>query len=110
MLAGAVSAFTQAGNPILGAVMAASVVTAGLVNIKKMKETKIEGSSGGDSVATPSVNVANLMATQRPVQAVSTTTGASAEQQIQDTRVYVVESDIAATTKKVAVAQAEATY
>ena len=110
MLAGAVSAFTQAGNPILGAVIAASVVTAGLVNIKKMKETKIEGSSGGDSVATPSVNVANLMATQRPVQAVSTTTGASAEQQIQDTRVYVVESDIAATTKKVAVAQAEATY
>ena len=110
MLAGAVSAFTQAGNPILGAVMAASVVTAGLVNIKKMKETKIEGSSGGDSVATPSVNVANLMATQKPVQAVSTTTGASAEQQIQDTRVYVVESDIAATTKKVAVAQAEATY
>lgn len=110
MLAGAVAAFTQAGNPILGAVMAASVMTAGLVNIKKMKETKIEGSSGGDSVATPSVNVANLMATQKPVQAVSTTTGASAEQQIQDTRVYVVESDIAATTKKVAVAQAEATY
>ena len=110
MLAGAVSAFTQAGNPILGAFMAASVVTAGLVNIKKMKETKIEGSSGGDSVATPSVNVANLMATQKPVQAVSTTTGASAEQKIQDTRVYVVESDIAATTKKVAVAQAEATY
>lgn len=51
----ATSAFASAGNPILGAVMAAIAVAAGLINIKKISSTTFEGGAGasGGGSATP---------------------------------------------------------
>ena len=96
---------------VAGALAASTVAISTAANIKKMKAVKVgKGGSGGGGQSVPTIDVAKLAQNQSSVQRVSTTTGASAEQKIQDTRVYVVESDIAATTKKVAVAQAEATY
>ena len=116
-IAGAVGAFmgitkdTGGWGIAVAAATAAGVLASGFASIKKMTAVKIgKGGSGGGGQSIPTIDVAKLAQNQSSVQRVSTTTGASAEQQIQDTRVYVVESDIAATTKKVAVAQAEATY
>ena len=52
----AMSAYSSAGNPILGAVFAALAVAAGLLNIKKIASTKFEdgggdGGGGGGGVA-----------------------------------------------------------
>ena len=43
------AAFASAGNPILGAVFAAIAVAAGLVNIKKIASTKIDGGGSAPS-------------------------------------------------------------
>ena len=55
----ATSAFASAGNPILGAVMAAIAVAAGLINIKKISSTTFDGgagaSAGGGGSATASI-------------------------------------------------------
>lgn len=55
----ATAAFASAGNPILGAVMAAIAVAAGLINIKKISSTTFEGgagaSAGGGGSATASI-------------------------------------------------------
>ena len=115
---GGISAFTGMvqtipgpGGIIAGVLAASTVAMSVAASIKKMEAVKVgKGGSGGGGQSIPTIDVAKLAQNQSSVQRVSTTTGASAEQQIQDTRVYVVESDIAATTKKVAVAQAEATY
>jgi hypothetical protein len=55
----ATAAFASAGNPILGAVMAAIAVAAGLINIKKISSTTFDGgagaSAGGGGSATASI-------------------------------------------------------
>lgn len=115
---GGISAFTGMvqtipgpGGIIAGVLAASTVAMSVAASIKKMTAVKVgKGGGGGGGQSMPTIDVAKLAQNQSSVQRVSTTTGASAEQQIQDTRVYVVESDIAATTKKVAVAQSEATY
>jgi len=108
---GMITTIPGPGGIIAGVLAASTVAMSVAASIKKMAAVKVgKGGSGGGGQSIPTIDVAKLAQNQSSVQRVSTTTGASAEQQIQDTRVYVVESDIAATTKKVAVAQAEATY
>ncbi len=51
---GATSAFASAGNPILGAVMAAIVVANGLANIAKIKATEFGGGASPSSSASAS--------------------------------------------------------
>jgi hypothetical protein len=60
---GATAAFATAGNPILGAVMAAIVVANGLANIAKIKATEFEG--GG---ATPTSTASSATATPTAMQ------------------------------------------
>jgi hypothetical protein len=78
-----------------------------LAQINQIKSTTFEGGGSGAS-ASPSITALNAI--QSPVDVVSNVQGASTEADIEDRRVYVLESDIASTTKKVNVAQSEATF
>lgn len=95
------------GQVATGASLSAMMLATGLAQINQIKSTTFEGGGGG-SVATP--NVTALSAIQNPVQTVNEVQGASTEGEIKDQRVYVLESDIASTNKKVNVAQSEATF
>lgn len=94
------------GQVAAGTSLSAMMLATGLAQINQIKSTTFEG--GGGSVATP--NVTALSAIQNPVQTVNEVQGASTEGEIKDQRVYVLESDIASTNKKVNVAQSEATF
>ncbi len=114
-IAGAVGAFmgitkdTNGWGIAVAAATAAGVLASGFASIKKMTAVKVgKGGSGGPSI--PSVSLAGLAASQAPVQATTQVTGASTEATMQDTRVYVVESDITNTQRKVGTAEAEATF
>ena len=95
-------------NFVVGAANAATVLATGFASIKKMKAVGGSGSGGGPSI--PSVSLSGLAASQAPVQATTQVTGASTEAAMVDTRVYVVESDITNTQRKVSTAEAEATF
>ena len=75
-----------------------------------MKAVPVGKGGGGGGASIPSVSLASLAATQAPVQATTQVTGASTEAAIKDNRVYVVESDITNTQRKVSTAEAEATF
>lgn len=114
-ISGGISAYMSAQslptpfNFIVGATNAATVLAAGFANIKKMKSINVGGDSGGGQ-SIPSVSLAGLAASQAPVQATTQVTGASTEAAMKDNRVYVVESDITNTQRKVSTAEAEATF
>lgn len=95
---------------IIAGVLAASTVAMSVAaSIKKMKAVPV-GKGGGGGANIPSISMAGLSASQAPVQATTQVTGASTEAAMQDTRVYVVESDITNTQRKVETAEAEATF
>lgn len=101
----ATSAFASAGNPILGAVMAAIAVAAGLINIKKISSTTFEGgagASGGGSAtpaSIPSMNPQTPMFATNNAQAnnLSSTNNGLEQPTI---KAVVVESDITASQNK----------
>lgn len=93
----------------LAAIQAAAIATTGGIQIAQIKKQKYDGSGGGDTGnLNPSVNTAALMSS--PVNYMTEIKGATAEEDIAETRVYVVESDISDTVKKVQVAEDESTY
>jgi hypothetical protein len=101
----ATSAFASAGNPILGAVMAAIAVAAGLINIKKISSTTFEGgagASGGGSSAPasiPSMNPQTPMFSSGNDKANNlSSTNNGMEQPV--IKAVVVESDITASQNK----------
>lgn len=102
----ATSAFASAGNPILGAVMAAIAVAAGLINIKKISSTTFEGgagaSAGGGSSAPasiPSMNPQTSMFSSGNNQANNlSSTNNGLEQPV--IKAVVVESEITASQNK----------
>lgn len=112
MISGVVSAISSAMQlgpivgPIVGAINSAAVLTAGAINIAKIKSTQFESASGASSVSSSAVSSA---ITQPAVynQAVQ---GAEIESSISDTRVFVLESDITTTQKKASVAESENTF
>lgn len=112
----ATSAFASAGNPILGAVMAAIAVAAGLINIKKISSTTFEGgagASGGGSAtpaSIPSMNPQTPMFSSGNDQAnnlSSTNNGLQGQQQT--IKAVVVESDITASQNKMSKIKESAT-
>ena len=114
---GGISAYTGMIQTIPGpAGIVAGVLAAGTVamstaaSIKKMMAVKVGKNGGGGSQNIPSISMAGLAASQAPVQATTQVTGASTEASMKDTRVYVVESDITNTQRKVSTAEAEATF
>lgn len=116
MLQGAITAFSSAMQlgpvlgPIVGGVNAAAVVAMGTANLMKIRNTDLTGSvsSGAMGAVTPNSNV---FGTDIPMSYVRNVTTASEVDSLnQDTRVYILESDIQASNKKVQVRENESTF
>jgi hypothetical protein len=103
----ATSAYVSAGNPILGAVMAAIAVAAGLINIKKISSTTFEGGAGasgggGSSAPTsiPSMNPQTQMFASGNGQANNLSSANNGLQNQPVIKAVVVESEITASQNK----------
>lgn len=116
MLQGAISAYAAAQTippplgPILGAANAAAVIAMGTANLMKIKNTDITGSvsSGAQTAVTPNSNV---FGTDIPFSYTRQITGASEVDALnQDTRVYILESDIQESNKRVSVRENESSF
>ena len=125
MLGGIVDAWTSAMNPAnawmtmagqiaVGTAMSAMIAATGALQINKIKQQKFGGNSdaatGGinGAVAVPSLTA--LQSIDSGVDATSIIQGASEEGNVNNTKVYVTETDISGTVNKVNVTQAEATF
>ena len=104
-------AFTTKTGPwdiILAAAQAASIAVAGGVQINKIKQQKFDG--GSTNISAPTVNmptaadIANSSLNTREIISDS-----EAQSNLEATKVYVTESDIASTTKKVQTVESENT-
>lgn len=98
------------GGPALGATYMAMAITAGMAQVATIAKTSTDGSgnpSGISASATP-VNAANLMNNYQYTRQLTT------EQEDEDLqrsqRVYVLESDITDTQRKVSVSEYESTF
>lgn len=115
MLQGATTAFSTAmqlgpiAGPIVGAANAAAVVAMGIANINKIKNTNADGSSSnGMGSVTPS---AGSYSTELPATYTRNITSASETDSLnQDTKVYILESDIQASNKKVQIRENESSF
>lgn len=116
MLQGAISAYAAAQTippplgPILGGVNAAAVIAMGTANLMKIKNTDITGSasSGAQAAVTPNSNV---FGTDVPFSYTKQVTGASEVDALnQDTRVYILESDIQESNNRVQVRENESSF
>lgn len=125
MLGGIVDAWTSAMNPAnawmtmagqiaVGTAMSAMIAATGALQINKIKQQKFGGNSdvaaGGvnGAVAVPSLTA--LQSIDSGVDTTSIIQGASEEGNVNNTKVYVTETDISGTVNKVNVTQAEATF
>lgn len=113
-ISGAVGAFqgitkdTGGWGIALATATAAMVTAAGMANVKEIIDTKIPGGDGSGSSAStsvPSINASSVASLTDSTQAVNTIIGDETIQAMSDQRVYVVESDITSTQKKVEVAE-----
>lgn len=117
---GAVGAFSQAAATIpppagliVGGVQAAAVTAAGIANILKIKSTKMDGSGGlngtsGTGAVTPNVG---SFTNDTPYSYTRQLTGASEVDSLnQDTKVYILESDLQASNKKVQMRENESSF
>ena len=115
MLAGIASAWASSmqlmfpANVIIGSALSAMMLGTGIAQIAKIKKTQF-GGSGSTSGSSASPNAGAVASIQAPVQYTQDVQGASIEGAIKDTRVYVTESDISSTQKKVDVAESEARF
>lgn len=115
MLSGIMAAWTSSmalpapASFIAGAIQTAATAALGAAQIAKIKQTKFGDNGSGGSSATPSSGAVSNMI-MPPVQYSSAIQGASTEGAIKDTKVYVTETDIADTQRKVSVQESENTY
>lgn len=96
-------------GPILGSALSAMMLGTGLAQIAKIKNTQF-GGGGSTSGASATPNTSAVNSVIAPVQYTQDVQGANIEGAIKDTRVYVTESDISSTQKKVDVAESEASF
>lgn len=116
MLTGIVNAISssmqlpQPMGAILAAINAATVATVGGIQIAQIKKQTYEGAKtdSDTSAQIPQVNTAALLST--PVNYTTEVKGAQAVEDAVDTRVYVVESDISDTIRKVETAESESVF
>lgn len=116
MLQGIISSWTSAMSLpapisfITGGIMSAFTATLGGIQIAQIKKQKFDGNDGGsgNTPQTPQINTAALLSS--PVNYTTEIKGAKAVEDAQDTRVYVLESDITSTVDKVRVVEEESTY
>ncbi len=116
MLAGIASAWASSmqlpfpANFIVGALMSGLMATTGGLQLSKISKTKFGDKGGGADASSASPNSSAVSSVIAPVQYTQDVQGASIEGAIQDSRVYVVESDITDTQDRVAVTESEARY
>ena len=117
MLQGIISSWTSAMSLpapisfITGGVMSAATATLGAIQIDQIKKQSFSNTtstSGSSKTSLPNVNTAALLST--PVNYTTEVQGARAEEDMVDTRVYVVESDITDTVNRVRTAESESTF
>ena len=114
MLAGIASAWASSmqlmfpANVIIGSALSAMMLGTGIAQIQKIKQTQFNGGGSAGSSASPNTSAVNSVIA--PVQYTQDVQGASIEGAIKDTRVYVTETDISSTQKKVDVAESEARF
>lgn len=119
MLQGIIGAWTSAMSLpapfsfITGGIMSAFTATMGALQIDQIKKQKFGGNNSGSNghssnITPPTINTGALMSS--PVSYISEIQGANSTSDATDNRVYVVESDISDTQKKVSVAEEEATF
>lgn len=117
MLQGIISSWTSAMSLpapisfITGGVMSAATATLGAIQIDQIKKQTFNGGGGSTSSATasvPQINTAALLSS--PVNYTTTVEGAKAQEDMVDTRVYVVESDITDTVNRVRTAETESVF
>lgn len=115
---GAIGAYTSAAanipapaGIIVGAAQAAIVTAAGIANIMKIKNTDINGSSSGSGIGAAVSPQAPTYTNELPATYVRNLTSSSEIDEInKDTRVYILESDIQESNKRVQIRQEEATF
>lgn len=120
MLQGAVSAFSAAQSipppfgQIIGAANAAAVIAMGTVNLMKIKNTDITGEVSSSS--TPSVGASvtpspSTYTSELPATYTRQLTGASEIEELnKEQRVYILESDIQQSNKRVEIRQNESSF
>lgn len=106
-IAGAYTTHTGPWDIALAAIQAAAIAASGGATIAKMVKTN-KNNAASMSSAKPST--AALASINAPVQYTQDVQGASIEGAIKDSRVYVTETDITDTQRKVSVAESEATF
>ena len=106
----------------LGITQAATVTAAGVANIAKIRATQIQGGSGSGSAGAAAAQIpafASASAVQAPAvpQSVQETAAvenarntADLNRNVRDQRVYILQSDLEASGRQVAVRQAESTF
>ena len=114
MLAGITAAisglFTTKSGPwdiALAALQATAIAASGGATIAKMAKTTKNNASSTSKYSVSSGAITNMTA---PVQYTQDVQGASIQDSIKDTKVYVTESDISSTQRKVHVVENEARY
>ena len=120
MLQGMLGAFSQSMaafafplGPIIGAAMSALVAATGIMQINQIKKQRFDGGESGTVASTPSASpsVTAVKAMGGPaVNPVTNIQGASTEGTVQESRVWVSETDITDTQKKVRTVESESTY
>ena len=110
MLSGSVKAWTAAMDlgmpigPIVGAIQSAAIIANGVATINKMKQTT------KDSTSTGNISSAASSTAMHPTQNVYINNDAVPMENVADTRVYVLESDITSTQRSSRVQVSEATF
>lgn len=115
-LQGAITAFASAqqlgpiAGPIVGAANAAAVIAMGFANIKKIQQTDFRKGSSSNLGASVTPQTSTY-AQEMPVQYTRNLTSASEIEELnKDQRVYILESDIQASNKRVAIRQSESSF
>lgn len=109
-LSGVFTTHTGVWDMAMAAAQAASIAAAGTANIMKISNTDLTGSvtSGAQAAVTPN---SNIYGTDLPMSYVRNVTGQSEVDALnQDTRVYILESDIQESNRRVKVRQSESSF
>ena len=112
MLSGIMAAWTSSmalpapASFIVGGIQTAATAAFGAAQIAKIKSQTLNSATASGAINPTAVNSMVIP----PVQYSSAVQGASTEGAIQNTKVYVTESDIASTMQKVSVQESENTY
>lgn len=100
-------------GPALGVAAAAAAIASGIANVKSILAVNDKGSNSTPSASTattPAPNLSSLASITDSTQAVETLVGDEQIKAQQDTRVYVLESDITSTQNKVSVLESQNSF